>query len=123
MINYVQYETILSDRLHFKSLKDTSQHLTIDVVDNYLKLFSIRFDYVLTYTVTDESYRLNTLSQLPKNLLPYGLLLATNSENLMQFHHESCYMYEDEMIYHFLLITSGEIIDIITTNLPVILSL
>lgn len=76
----------------------------------------IGFDEVKSYKVTDESYKLN----LPNLLNPIGkVIYFTNaSDFIAEFHKESLDIYINEDIFHYLVVTSDEIVEVICNEPP-----
>jgi hypothetical protein len=75
----------------------------------------IKFDSHLMYRVSDESYRLKRTSELSEFSF---VMKAEESSFIDWFHDESLNIYNKDRIYHFLILSSDDVIDVLSYEDP-----
>lgn len=75
----------------------------------------VKFDSHLMYRVSDESYRLKRTSELSE----FSFVMVTEESSFIDwFHEESLNIYAKDRIYHFLILSSDDVIDVLSYREP-----
>jgi hypothetical protein len=78
--------------------------------------FSVAFDRVLAFRLTNESYRLKMLESI-QNELPWPTYRVENSEWIEWFHDQTLGIYRDWPVEHFLFI-GEDVFEVLCTEIP-----
>lgn len=78
----------------------------------------IKFQSYLMYRVSDESYRLKRTYELPEFSF---VMKAERSSFIEWFHEESLNVYSGDRIFHFLILSADDVIDVLSYQNPLII--
>ncbi|WP_139253997.1 hypothetical protein [Marinobacterium iners] len=108
---------ILDDDIYCQDLVDNGSclALTLNAVHRSISI-KITFDFFYIYSKSNESYRLETIDKIPDDR--YLILTVENSRLAEWFHKESKGIYSDDDVVHYLIITSDEVIDVLSSIPP-----
>lgn len=113
----ISFDSGADEDFYCESLNDDSSGLAIMLRGSKsLSMLRINFNFFYSYKKTNESYRLQTISQLPDDR--YIILNVKSSSFLDWLHRESQGIYSEHNIYHFMIITGDDIIDVLSNRIP-----
>lgn len=102
--------------LYLSEVKDNKSGLAFLFTDpSSMFQVEVKFDSHLMYRVSDESYRLKRTSELPEFSF---VMKADQSSFIDWFHEESLNIYTKDRIYHFLILSSDDVIDVLSYEEP-----
>lgn len=102
--------------LYLDEVRDNKSGLAFLFSDPNSKFHvEVKFDSHLMYRVSDESYRLKRTSELPEFSF---VMKADESSFIDWFHEESLNIYTKDRIYHFLILSSDDVIDVLSYEDP-----
>jgi hypothetical protein len=87
--------------------------------------YAVNFGWVYSYKVSNESFRLRLLDELHKDNLykNHQFFFVENSEWISWLHTETQRVYEGHNIKHYLIITSEDVIDVLSEHEPTVIKL
>lgn len=102
--------------LYLDEVRDNKNGLVFIFSDPSSKFHvEVKFDSHLMYRVSDESYRLKRTSELSE----FSFLMKTDESSFIKwFHEESFNVYTKDRIYHFLILSSDDVIDVLSYEDP-----
>lgn len=95
-----------------------SLELILSSNDSYMKL-KLSFDWVHSFRLTDEGDLLKMQDEQQGNML-IGIYLVENSSYLGWFNEQSADVHIDEDIAHYLIVTTNDVVDVLSTEKPLI---
>jgi hypothetical protein len=102
--------------LYLDEVRDNKNGLVFLFSDPSSKFqVEVKFDSQLMYRVSDESYRLKRTSELPEFSF---VMKADESSFIDWFHEESLNIYTKDRIHHFLILSSDDVIDVLSYEEP-----
>lgn len=102
--------------LYLSEVKDNKNGLVFLFSDPSSKFhIEVKFDSHLMYRVSDESYRLKRTSELSE----FSFVMQTEESSFIDwFHDQSLNIYLKDRIYHFLILSSDDVIDVLSYEEP-----
>ncbi len=102
--------------LYLNEVRDNKDGLVFLFADPTSRfLVEVKFDSHLMYRVSDESYRLKRTGELSEFSF---VMEAEESSFIDWFHEESLNIYIKDRIYHFLILSSDDVIDVLSYQKP-----
>ncbi|MCL9674582.1 hypothetical protein [Citrobacter sp. MNAZ 1397] len=87
--------------------------------ENKIDEIDIVFDWVHSFRVTDEGDLLKLQDELNGQMLT-GIYLVEGSEYLIWFNNQSANIHDNDEIVHYLIVTSDDVIDVLSSVKPLI---
>lgn len=106
-----------SSKLTLKKIIDDENGLSIITETANNQEAIINFDFFYSYRNTDESYRLKTINEL-RCMSESSIFISTNSDYLDWFNYESLGIYSNEKQKHYVILTSENVIDVLSLDEP-----
>ncbi len=78
----------------------------------------VKFESVLLYTNSDESYRLSPIKNKEQMKFPHLFWKVEESELLKEFHRQSLQIYESWEITHYAFLSASGCVDVLSVNEP-----
>lgn len=78
----------------------------------------VKFESVLLYTNSDESYRLLGIKNSEQVKFPHLFWKVEQSELLKEFHRQSVQIYEGWNITHYAFLSASDCVDVLSVNEP-----
>ena len=78
----------------------------------------VKFERVLLYTNSDESYRLSPVNNREQMKFPHLFWKVEDSELLKEFHRQSLQIYEDWEITHYAFLSASDCVDVLSVSEP-----
>lgn len=86
-------------------------------IDGELKRLKITFDWAMSFRLTDEGDLLKTQNDLLGEMVT-GTYILEKSDYLSWFHEQSYNIHSSETPCHYLVVSSTEVVDVISTSAP-----
>lgn len=97
----------------------SSGHLNITLTNNDNIKLNIMFDWIHSFRITDEGDLLKIQSVL-KGSMVIGIYIVEDSFYLRWFNEQSENIHADEKIIHYVVVTQNEVIDILSSENPLL---
>ncbi len=79
----------------------------------------VRFDDILLYVNSNESYRLSKVGNSGEMKFPHLFWKVENSELIKEFNRQSVKIYEDLEIQHFAFLSGDDCVDVLSISEPI----